>query len=114
MRECDWSNGEEMTAVPAAEAYVRTEDAPHLPPPPRLVGAQGWLLKNLFSSVWHAIATIIVGAFLAWLIWDMFMWAVVNATWTGENREACVREGAGACWPLVVAKMPQWIYGFYP
>ena len=79
-----------------------------------MVGVQGWLLKNLFSSVWHAIATVVVGAFLAWIIWDMFMWAIVNATWTGDTREACVRENAGACWPLVVAKMPQWIYGFFP
>jgi general L-amino acid transport system permease protein len=103
-----------MTAVPAAEAYVRTEDAPHLPPPPNMVGVQGWLLKNLFSSVWHGIATILVGAFLAWMISDILIWGIVNASWTGDNREACAREDAGACWPLVVAKMPQWIYGFYP
>jgi general L-amino acid transport system permease protein len=103
-----------MSAIPAAEAYVRTEDAPHLPPPPNMVGVQGWILNNLISSPLNGLASIIVGAFLLWLAWDIVNWGVVHASWTGANRDACIREGAGACWPLIVAKMPQWIYGFYP
>ena len=41
-------------------------------------------------------------------------WAIFRAVWTGENREVCAVENAGACWPFVQAKFPQWIYGFYP
>jgi general L-amino acid transport system permease protein len=102
------------SAVPSIEAYVRTEEAPQLPPPPNMVGIQGWLLKNLFSSIWNGIASVIVGVLLLWLAWHVFSWAILDATWTGENREACAWENAGACWPFVWAKMPQWIYGFYP
>ena len=32
-------------------AYVRTEDAPLLPPPPSEVGVTGWLYKNIFASM---------------------------------------------------------------
>jgi general L-amino acid transport system permease protein len=103
-----------MTAIPATEPFVRSTDAPHLPPPPNMAGIRGWLLKSLFSSIWSGIASILVGAFLLWFAWGFVRWGIIDATWTGDNREACAREGAGACWPLVVTKMPQWIYGFYP
>ncbi|WP_245417646.1 amino acid ABC transporter permease [Aminobacter sp. AP02] len=98
----------------ATEGYVRLEDAPALPPPSNTVGFRGWLLKNLFSSVWDSLLTLVFGLFILWALLNMVNWAVINATWTGENRDACIWEGAGACWPFVVAKFPQWIYGFYP
>ena len=79
-----------------------------------MAGAQGWIIQNLFSSVWNSIASLLVGAFLLWLIWHVVDWGIVHASWTGTSREACLGEGAGACWPLVWAKIPQWIYGFYP
>src|SRR5438876_7448313 len=103
-----------MNTTPAAAAFVRTEEAPQLPPPPNMAGIQGWLIQNLFSSVWNSIASLLVGAFLLWLIWHVVDWGIVHASWTGTSREACLGEGAGACWPLVWAKIPQWIYGFYP
>src|SRR5205085_5984440 len=114
MPACGWWSGEVMSSTPAAEAFVRTKDAPHLPPPPNMAGIQGWLRQNLFSSTWQGMASILLAAFLGWLIWGIVDWGIVHATWTGDNREACIREGAGACWPLVWAKIPQWVYGFYP
>jgi general L-amino acid transport system permease protein len=103
-----------MATAPVSDAFVRTEDAPQLPPPPNMVGVQGWLIQNLFSSIWNALATVVFGAFLIWVLSDWISWGIINASWTGENRDACIRENAGACWPLVWAKMPQWIYGFFP
>jgi general L-amino acid transport system permease protein len=103
-----------MTTSSPNAAYVREDEAPKLPPPPNLVGVQGWVLQNLFSSIGSSIVTVLFGAFLIWLIWSVLDFAFLRAVWTGDNREACLAENMGACWPMVVAKMPQWIYGFYP
>ena len=58
--------------------------------------------------------SILAGAFLVWIGWGVFDWAIFSAVWSGENREACAVEGAGACWPFVYSRFAQWIYGFYP
>ncbi len=94
-------------------AFVRTEDAPLLPPPSNAAGLRGWLLRNLFSSPLNILLTVVFGALLGYLIWDTVKWGIFDAVWTGSDREACTGEGVGACWPLVWEKFPQWIYGFY-
>jgi general L-amino acid transport system permease protein len=103
-----------MKAHPSTIAYVRTEDAPVLPAPPSTVGIQGWLRSNLFFSPLNSVLTVAFGAFLVWYVWGIVEWALINAVWTGSNREACLGENIGACWPLVWDKFAQWIYGFYP
>ena len=95
-------------------AFFRIDDAPVLPAPPSTVGARGWLVANLFSSPLNGILTVVLGFVMVWLAWSIFDWAVLSAVWRGENREACLGEGVGACWPLVADKYLQWIYGFYP
>jgi general L-amino acid transport system permease protein len=95
-------------------AYVRTEDAPILKPPANLVGVRGWVMANLFPNWSNSILTILAALFAYWVLSNVLGWALFRAIWTGENRDACVVEGAGACWPFVQAKFAQWIYGFYP
>ncbi len=95
-------------------AYVRTNDTPRLPPPPSTVGIQGWLRANLFSSPLNSILTIVIGVLAVWVLWDLVSFTLINAVWSGSDREACIGENVGACWPMVYDKMPQWIYGFYP
>lgn len=95
-------------------AYVRDEEAPRLPAPPSTVGVVGWLRANLFSSFFNSILTIVFGLFLLWLLSGILNWALVSAVWTGANRDACLGEGTGACWPFVYDKILQWVYGFYP
>ena len=94
-------------------AFVRMEDAPTLPPPAGTVGARGWLRQNLFSSFGNTILTIVIGLFLAVIAWSIIDWAIIKAVWSGVDRTNCAVEGAGACWPFVWAKFPQWLYGFY-
>ena len=84
-------------------AYVRGEEAPRLPPPPSTVGIQGWLLKNLFSSLGNSIVTILFGSAVLWLVWWMVDFAILQAVWTGENRDACTGANIGACWPMVAS-----------
>lgn len=95
-------------------AYVRTEDAPMLKPPANMVGIRGWVMANLFPNWSNSILTIVAALFAYWVLSNVLGWALFRATWTGEDRNACVVEGAGACWPFVTAKFAQWIYGFYP
>jgi general L-amino acid transport system permease protein len=103
-----------MSDLSSHIAYVRTEDAPRLPAPPNTVGVQGWLRANLFSSATNSILTIAFGAFIVWLLFDIMIWALVDAVWTGADREACIGAEVGACWPFVADKFAQWVYGFYP
>jgi general L-amino acid transport system permease protein len=95
-------------------AYVRTEDAPILKPPANLVGVRGWVMANLFPNWSNSILTVVAALFAYWVLSNVLGWAIFRATWTGESRDACIVEGAGACWPFVQAKFAQWIYGFYP
>jgi general L-amino acid transport system permease protein len=95
-------------------AYVRTEDAPRLDPPANLVGLRGWVMANLFSNWKNTLLTVVAGYFMYMVLSSVLSWAVFRAVWTGDNREACAIENAGACWPFVHAKILQWIYGFYP
>ncbi|MBL8895674.1 MAG: amino acid ABC transporter permease, partial [Rhizobiales bacterium] len=97
----------------ARAAFVRTVDAPLLPPPANEAGVRGWFVRNLFSSPLNALLTVVFGAFLGYLIWDTVKWGLFDAVWTGSDREACTGEGVGACWPLIWDKFPQWMYGFY-
>lgn len=94
-------------------AYVRTQNAPVLPPPGSTVGVIGWVRANLFSSPVNAALTL----FGAWLLFVLIppLWSffVANATYSGANGEAC-RPNAGACYPYLLARLQQFIYGFYP
>ena len=85
-----------------------------LPPPPGSTGAVAWLRQNLFATPGNALLTLVLGLFMAVVAWTIIDWAVVRAVWTGTDREACAVDGAGACWPFVWAKFPQWLFGFYP
>ncbi|WP_029355338.1 amino acid ABC transporter permease [Bosea sp. 117] len=95
-------------------SFIRTELAQPLPPPTRNVGVIGWMRENLFSSPLNIVLTL-VGVLLAALIFPpLIRFLLIDAVWTGENREACLGPGVGACWPFVKAKFGQFIYGFYP
>lgn len=89
---------------------------PATPPPPSTIGIIGWMRQNLFSSVPNAALTLlgayIVYVFLAWVI----NWAFVNAVWEAESRRQCLDAvgRSGACWPGVIAWLPNLIYGLYP
>lgn len=119
--------------------YVRTEDAPLLPPPASEAGFQGWLRQNFlnsvtdFSSIGAAISSLLmliltVGAlyFGVSVAWGIISFSFIEAVWTdpeGLKREVCatVAQGGphpqdwfGACWPYVDAKWKAFTYGRYP
>jgi len=122
----------------AYQGFVRTEEAPLLPPPPSETGITGWLWQNVvsscadFTSVGASIRSLLMAAFtvfVAWLTvsitWSLVDFAFLSAVWSdpeGIKREACWTEeqgGAlpngwhGACWPFITTKMKFFIYGPY-
>ena len=95
-------------------AYVRSQDAPSLPPPANTTGAWAWTHANLFPTPLSSLATLLMLALVAWILSAIVPWAFFHAVWNAPDRELCAVEGAGACWPFVKARFHQWIYGLYP
>lgn len=86
----------------------------HAVKPPRVqVGPIAWLRDNLFSSIVNSILTIVIGVLIALAVWRILDFAVFQATWVGENGEACAKND-GACWPFVFAKFGQFMFGTFP
>ena len=102
------------THIETSQTFVRTEAKPALPPPNRTTGVVAWMRENLFSSISNTLLTLFGGYLIFLIVPPILDWALFSATFTGDNREACIRDGAGACWPFIDAKMGQFVYGRYP
>ena len=70
------------------------------------------LRTGLFGSVTNTIITLATLGLLAWLIPPFLRWAVLDATWRGEQ-SACAAH-AGACWAFIFAKLRFMFLAFYP
>ena len=103
-----------MANQDAATGYVRTISAPTLPPPASTVGLVGWIRANLFSSPFNTALTLF-GLYVIYIIapplWKFF---VVNAVTSGVDRKDCLVDPGGACYPYLLARLQQFIFGFYP
>lgn len=83
-------------------------------PPPAGAGAMAWLRQNLFSSPLN-VALTLLGVWITWIaIHAVVDWAIVRAVYAGADGGPCAKEGAGACWPFITAKLDRFIYGRYP
>jgi len=98
--------------------YVRMENAEALPPPASLAGWQGWVRENLISGPLNIAMTIISALLLWWIFAPLLSFTLINAVWTGTDREACIiteaRPVVGACWPFVFERFEYFTYGSYP
>ena len=83
------------------------------PPPASTIGAFGWLHRNLFSSPFNIALTVLASYLLYLTIPPLLQWALLDATWSGDSREACQANG-GACWVFIRVNFEQFMYGFYP
>jgi len=87
-------------------------------PPPASVGLLGFLRSRLFSSVGSGFATVLIALALAWLAVPLIRFLIVDAVWTGSDRDACLvsdaRPVVGACWAYVADRLSYIIYGSYP
>ncbi|MFT5112169.1 MAG: general L-amino acid transport system permease protein [Parasphingorhabdus sp.] len=87
---------------------------PDLPAPAGTVGPIAWVRSNLFSSPTNIVLTILVFWFLYKLIPGSLNWFFLDAVFSGEDRNACIAAGDGACWAFVGQRFKLFTYGFYP
>src|SRR5258708_26807399 len=106
-----------MTDI-ATSAFVRENLVPERPAPVKTTGFIGFLRTRLFNSPTNILITIVCALLLWFIVVPALRFVLVDAVWTGKDRNACLAENAGhavgACWPFVQAQLNQFIYGFYP
>ncbi len=102
----------------ASPSFVRQELVPERAAPVKTTGFVGFLRTRLFNSPTNILLTIVSALLLWFTVIPAVRFLLVDAVWTGADRNACLAENAGhavgACWPYVQAKFAQFIYGFYP
>src|SRR3978361_1978941 len=84
-------------------------------PPPRVVrGPPGWLRQNLFSSPANAALTLAVLALLYVAIPPAIRFLLIDAVWTGVDRNACredvIGRPVGAAWAFVWDRLGHFTY----
>ncbi len=98
--------------------FVRAAAIAARPPPAAMAGALGWLRANLLSTPTNIALTILIVLLLAWVIPGLVKFLLIDAVWTGSDRDACreivQHREIGACWPFVWERWPYFVYGSYP
>ncbi len=75
-------------------------------------GAIAWVRRNLLSSPFNILFTLLGIAILVMIIPPFVRWAVTDANFIGHSKAECT--GDGACWIFVREKLKMFLYGFYP
>src|SRR4051794_31789257 len=105
-----------MSAVDAE--FLRREQAETLPPPISSVGIIAWARAKLFSSIPNTIMTLAALAFVIWILPPILNFLLLDAVWTGSNRDSCLADKVGhpvgACWTFIITRIQYFIYGQYP
>src|SRR5260370_5821751 len=108
----------ERMSETAVLSFVRQELVPERPAPVKTTGFVGFLRTRLFNSPTNILLTIVSILLLWFTVIPTLKFLLVDAVWSGTDRNACLAENAGhpvgACWPYIQAKFTQFIYGFYP
>jgi general L-amino acid transport system permease protein len=105
-------------AIATQPFYVRRAMAEQEPPPVADRGALHLLHRRLFDGAFNSLLTVVSAVIIVALVWPALKFLVVDAVWQGSSRVDClpqtVGREVGACWPFIVAKFAQFMYGFYP
>ena len=107
-----------MSMLVTQEPYLRQTQVEPEPPPVLVSGPIAWIRAHLLSSPLN-IAMTVVTLYLSYLIFaPLIKFALIDAVWTGQDREACIAAPGGgevgACWAYVRAKLSYFTYGSYP
>jgi general L-amino acid transport system permease protein len=107
-----------MTPSAVVRAYIRAAPAPFMRPPPATVGVLGWIRANLFPSIGSGALTVLIAFLLVWIIPPLIDFLLIDAVWSGSDREACLpspaRPEVGACWAYIGDRFAYIVYGSYP
>ena len=101
--------------------FVAGAEIPAQPPPANAIGPIAWLRRNLFSTWYNVILTLLI-VYLAYrLLPPLISWAFIDPVWgpatpdqpAREVVDAC-RAAAGACWAFIGEKYRLIFFGLYP
>ena len=104
----------DTTATPPSGQTYEPGTHPDLPSPVRTQGPIFWVQKNLLSSPFNVILTILGVGFIVVTVPAFLDWALFDAAFTGESRKDCEAVASGACWAFIQERLHLFIYGFYP
>jgi len=94
---------------------VKAEKTPAREAPLSETTIIGWMSKNLFSSWFNAILTVVTIYVIYLTVKDLWIWGISDAVWVAENRRECFSISIdGACWAGVIQWMDNFFYGRYP
>lgn len=79
--------------------------------PPSLIDR---LRVNYFPTKLNTVVTLAFAAFVAWALWQLMEWGIVNATFSATNKENCGHGTGGACWAVIDARWRLILFGLYP
>ncbi|MEE9375284.1 MAG: ABC transporter permease subunit [Rhizobiaceae bacterium] len=107
-----------MSSTKTSIAYVANTNLPELPAPSNTRGPIAWLKQNFFSSVSDSILTVISAFVIYSLLSALIPWFITNSVWSAgsltECREINGHGVEGACFSVVVSRLNQLVFGFYP
>jgi len=75
-------------------------------------GAIAWIRRNLLSSPFNILFTVLSLWILYKIIPPLVNWFFLDANFVGSKKADCT--GDGACWIFIREKLKMFIYGFYP
>jgi general L-amino acid transport system permease protein len=96
-----------MSAVPFQPIAPR-------PAPRSHAGAVQWLRRQLFGDWRTALATVLLGALLLWMIPRAVDWTLISAVWRPDLAACRAAQGEGACWGVIAEKYRLILFGRYP
>ncbi len=73
-----------------------------------------WLRQNLLSSISNALLTLFLVLAILAIIYSIWNWAVVNATFNPDMTEPEFRNPDGATWGVIVGAWDLLMYGRFP
>ena len=74
----------------AETKFVRTAAIEAQPPPVRVSGPLAWMRDNLLSTPFNIALTLVILLLLGWAAWELAHFLVIDAVWSGKDREACL------------------------
>ena len=98
--------------------FVRADKLDSMPPPRLMRGPVAWVRANLFSGPFNTFLTLFSLYILYVIVPPLLNFLILDAVWTGENRDACrsetAKQAVGACWAFVRQRFGYFVYGSYP
>ena len=102
-------------------SFVRENMIPSSAPPTMEGNFIAWLRNNLFNGPFNSFLTLLFGAFILFVMYEILPWVFLSS-WTANSLKECREliplaygEGTtGACWAVIRERYLQLFYGFYP